>query len=54
MSKKSFDIVMSGVILAKLAEYEPINSKYSWPVIIVSHLICSGIDSIINSFTNKR
>lgn len=54
MSNKSFDIVMSGVILAKLAEFEPINSKYSWSVIIVSYLICSFIDCIINSFINKR
>lgn len=54
MSNKSFDIVMSGVILAKLAEFEPINSKYSWPVIIVTYLICSFIDFIINSFSNKR
>ena len=29
MSNKSIDFVMSGVILAKLAEFEPINSKYS-------------------------
>lgn len=51
---KSFDLVMSGVILAKLAEFEPINSKYSWSVIIVSYLVCSFIDCIINSFINKR
>ena len=54
MTNKSIDFVMSGVILAKLVEYEPINSKYSWPVIIVSYLICSFIDCIINSFSNKR
>lgn len=54
MSNKSFDLVMSGVILAKLAEYEPINSKYSWPVIIVSYLICSFIDTVFSYFKNKR
>lgn len=53
MSNKSFDIVMSGVILAKIAEFEPINSKYSCPVIIVSYLICSAMDSIFIYFNNK-
>lgn len=54
MSNKSFDIVMSGVILAKLAEFEPINSKYSWWVIILSYLISSAIDSIFSYFSNKE
>lgn len=49
----TIDLVMSGVILAKLAEFEPINSKYSWTIIIVSYLVCSFIDYIINSFINK-
>lgn len=54
MSNKSFDIVMSGVILAKLAEFEPINSKYSWWVIIFSHFVCTIIDNILRSFSDKR
>lgn len=54
MSNQSFDLVMSGVILAKLAEFEPINSKYSWSVIIVSYLVCSFIDTVLRSFGNKR
>lgn len=51
MNNKSFDLVMSGVILA---EYEPINSKYSWPVIIVSYLISSFIDTVFSYFNNKE
>lgn len=54
MTNKSVDFVMSGVILAKLAEYEPINSKYSWTVIIISYLICSALNSIFSYFGNKE
>ncbi len=54
MSNKSFDFVMSGVILAKLAEFEPINSNYSWSVIIFSYLVCTIIDNVLRSFGNKK
>lgn len=54
MSNKSFDLVLTGVILAKIAELEPINSKYSWSVIIFSYLVCTIIDNVLRSFGNKR
>lgn len=53
MNNKSFDLVMSGVILAKLAEFEPINSNYSWWVIIFTYLICSFIDILFSALRDK-
>lgn len=41
-------VMLSVVILAKLAEYEPINFKLDWWLIIVSYLICSLIIRRIN------
>ena len=54
MNNKSSDLVLSGIILAKIAEFEPINSKYSWGEIIVIFLICVVIDAIFNSFYSKE
>lgn len=53
MSNKTFDLVLAGVILAKIAEFEPINSKYSWLVIILTYLICSFIDILFSALRDK-
>lgn len=49
-----YDLVIAGVILAKFAEFEPINSKCEWWIIIVIHFVLSFISFTIINFNKDN